>query len=112
MPIEIITEEQKQSLPGGIRVLRHQTGGMFKRRTKVTPSTGLSWYLKWAGTICILTGAACTSLELFPLNLILSTSGGVFWFVVGIIWLDRSLMLLNFCVGLIYFAGLLRYYLN
>jgi len=81
-------------------------------RDKVTPSQGLSWYLKWAGTFCILFGAGCTAWNIIPLNLILSTAGGVFWFMVGILWLDRSLILLNFCVGLIYFAGLLRYYLN
>jgi len=79
---------------------------------KVTPSHGLSWYLKWAGTICILVGAACTALDIVPINLFLSTLGGVFWLVVGILWWDKSLILLNICVGSIYFAGFVRYYLN
>tara|TARA_R110000824_G_scaffold199396_2_gene383345 strand:- start:524 stop:799 length:276 start_codon:yes stop_codon:yes gene_type:complete len=81
-------------------------------RDKVTPSHGLSWYLKWAGTFCILFGAACTSWNIVPLNLILSTSGGVLWFIVGILWSDKSLILLNLCVGSIYFIGLIRYFLE
>ena len=80
--------------------------------TKVTPSHGLSWYLKWAGTISLLVGAACTSLDIVPINLFLSTLGGVFWLVVGILCWDKSLILLNICVGSIYFAGFVRYYLN
>jgi hypothetical protein len=47
-----------------------------------------------------------------PINLYLSALGGVFWFIVGILWWDKSLMLLNLCVGFIYLAGLVRYYTN
>ena len=78
-------------------------------RDKVTPSQGLSWYLKWAGTFCILFGAACTAWNIIPLNLILSTLGGALWLTVGILWSDRSLILLNFFVGGIYFIGLMRH---
>ena len=78
----------------------------------LTPSNGLSWYLKWAGTVCILVGAGCTAFNIMPINLYLSALGGVFWFIVGILWWDKSLMLLNLCVGFIYLAGLVRYYTN
>ena len=81
-------------------------------RDKVTPSQGLSWYLKWAGSFCILFGAACTAFNIVPLNLMLSTLGGVLWFIVGILWWDKSLILLNLCVGSIYFVGLVRHYLE
>ena len=80
-------------------------------RKKVTPSRGLSWYLKWAGTIALLVGAACTSFEIVPLNLFLSSIGCLFWLIVGILWLDRALIVLNTIVGCIYFIGLMRYFL-
>ena len=80
-------------------------------RKKVTPSRGLSWYLKWAGTIALLVGAACTSFEIVPLNLFLSSIGCLFWLIVGILWLDRALIVLNIIVGSIYFIGLIRYFL-
>jgi len=79
---------------------------------KVTPKGDLSWYLKWCGTWCLLTGAFCTAFNIIPLKLILSTSGGVLWLVVGFLWADRSLILLNLAVGSIYFVGLLKYYME
>ena len=87
-------------------------------KNNITPSVaakaiyarGLSWYLKWAGTICILLGAACTSFEIIPLNLILSGTGCLFWLVVGVLWWDRALILLNIIVSSIYFIGLIRYF--
>jgi hypothetical protein len=84
--------------------------GKGSTRKKVTPSRGLSWYLKWAGTICILLGAACTSFEIIPLNLILSGTGCLFWLVVGVLWWDRALILLNVIVASIYFVGLIRHF--
>ena len=80
-------------------------------RDKITPAHGLSWYLKWAGTFCILFGATCTDWNIIPLNLILSTLGGALWLTVGVLWSDRSLILLNFFVGGIYFIGLVRHIL-
>lgn len=77
---------------------------------KVTPTGDLSWYLKWCGTGCILVGAACTAFNIIPINLVLSTLGGVFWLIVGFLWADRSLILLNAAVGSIYFIGLVKYY--
>ena len=88
-------------------------------KNNITPSVavkaiharGLSWYLKWAGTICILSGAACTSFEIIPLNLILSGTGCLFWLVVGVLWWDRALILLNIIVSSIYFIGLIRHFI-
>ena len=87
-------------------------------KNNITPSVAvkaiharsLSWYLMWAGTICILSGAACTCFEIIPLNIILSGTGWLFWLVVGVLWWDRALILLNIIVSSIYFIGLIRYF--
>ena len=65
-------------------------------KRKVTPTYTLDWYIKWAGTIMLLIGLILRSSNYMPgLDILFSLNGTVAWFVVGWIWHDRSLIVLN-----------------
>jgi len=69
-----------------------------------TPKYDTSWYVKWAASILILIavmarGSVNIEWELLAINqqvdLIASCIGTMGWFIVGMIWRDRALILLN-----------------
>ena len=76
-----------------------------KRITKsATPKQDLSWYIKWTASCFILASMSMRGIEGLQLaDLVLSLIGVTGWMVVGILWKDRALMLLN-GVGIILFA--------
>lgn len=76
-----------------------------------TPKHDLSWYIKWVSSICVLcavTFRASGIPELHTWDVLLSWVGAVGWFVVGFLWKDRALVLLNGVIGITLFAGLLK----
>ena len=87
-----------------------------------TPIGDLSWWLKW--TICVILLLAFTirsanipTVELagIPLQLwdmTLSWLGAIGWFIVGFMWKDRALILLNGVIGVLLFSGILRWILE
>ena len=80
----------------------------------VTPKEGITWYVKWASSIMMLTAVTlrATGLpELAIYDMILSWAGSVGWFFVALKWNDRALMILNGVFGVILFTGLLKYFL-
>ena len=64
---------------------------------KITPYKDLSWYIKWASTAILL--VAITSR---------AAGGCLGWTVVGFMWHDRALMILNSTVAGILTVGVLR----
>ena len=77
---------------------------------KVTPRGDLSWYIKWASSIILIIAMMFTAVELFPINMWIANIGFIGWLVVGMLWHDRSLMVLNAISLAIYSMGLLNYY--
>ena len=80
----------------------------------VTPKEGITWYVKWASSIMMLTAVTlrATGLpELAIYDMILSWAGAVGWFFVALKWNDRALMILNGVFGVILFTGLIKYFL-
>lgn len=77
---------------------------------KITPSKGLSWYVKWVATIIVLVGAVFNSLEITPVNFYFMLMGTALWFIVGMLWFDRALITLNAVIFGIYFIGLVLHY--
>lgn len=76
-----------------------------------TPKGDISWYIKWASSIIVLfavTIRASGVLELHVWDVLLSWLGAVGWFVVGFMWKDRALILLNGVISIMLFAGLLK----
>ena len=76
---------------------------------KIIPYKDASWYIKWASTAILLvaiTSRAAGGPQL--LDFILSITGTLGWTVVGFMWHDRALMILNSVVGGILRVGVLR----
>jgi len=77
---------------------------------KVTPLHDRSWYIKWASSIILIVAMLFTSANMFPINLYIANLGFVGWLVVGMLWHDRSLILLNAKSLAIYSLGILNYH--
>jgi len=80
---------------------------------KVTPYKDITWYVKWAASICILLAAslraASPSLHLY--DMLFSIVGLIGWLYVGLKWNDRALILLNGVISVILFGGIVRHIL-
>ena len=77
---------------------------------KITPRYDLSWYIKWFSSITLIIAMMFTAVELFPINLFIANVGFVGWFVVGMLWHDRALIVLNAISFAIYSMGILNHY--
>ena len=76
---------------------------------KITPYKDASWYIKWASTAILLvaiTSRAAGGPQL--LDFILSIAGTLGRTLVGFMWHDRALMILNSVVAGILTVGVLR----
>ena len=61
-----------------------------------TPKQDLSWYVKWTASCFILASMSIRGIEgLQFYDTILSLVGVTGWMVVGLLWKDRALILLN-----------------
>jgi len=87
-----------------------------------TPKGDLSWWIKWTSSIIVLAAitirsAGIPTAEMFgtPLqiwDIFFSWLGAVGWFVVGFLWKDRALILLNGVIALMLFGGLIKYWVG
>ena len=77
---------------------------------KLTPVGTLDWYIKWSASFIILIGMALTSINVTPFNLYFHFVGVVGWLIVGFMWHDRALMVVNSVAAMIFLMGILRYY--
>lgn len=78
-----------------------------------TPKYDLTWYIKWGASIITLFAIiirASGVMELHWLDMLFSWIGALGWAVVGFMWKDRAILLLNGVIGILLFAGLLNYY--
>ena len=56
----------------------------------------IDWYVKWIATVFVLTGMALrTTQEHMFADITVSMIGAAGWAVVGIMWKDKALILLN-----------------
>ena len=67
----------------------------------------LDFYLKWTATAFICLGALLISLDIYPLGPIVSLIGTAIWLVVSVMWRERSLIIVNTVVLIIYSVGLI-----
>ena len=85
---------------------------MMKELKKQTPYKTKDWYLKWVSSVILITGMLFTANNIYPLNLFISIAGIVGWILIGLIWNDRAIILIN-AIGLtIYINGILSYYVK
>jgi len=72
-----------------------------------TPKHDLSWYVKWTASIFILGSMSIRGVEGLQIyDLLLSLIGVIGWMIVGLLWRDRALILLN-GVGIVLFLNTL-----
>ena len=72
-------------------------------------SMGLDWYIKWFASIVLIIGAAVTALDMYPYNMYFQFVGITGWLIVGILWKDWALIVVNTVGSLILFAGIIHY---
>ena len=78
---------------------------------KITPKGDLSWYIKWVSVILILVATSARATGTLPhVDLWFGLFGTIGWFIVGYLWHDRALILLNGVLVTLIFTGLLNYY--
>ena len=104
-PSEIITNEATGT---------EYTVGEIENSTRivksVTPYYTADWYIKWIASIIVLFAVAIRSSgvpELMIWDIFLSWIGAGMWAVVGFMWKDRAILLLNGVLGLMLFSGLI-----
>ncbi len=54
-----------------------------------------SFALKWVASIIQILGYSATAFGMTPLNIYLFLVGLVGWFIVGVMWNDRAIMLIH-----------------
>lgn len=70
-----------------------------------TPKNDLSWYIKWTASAFILASMTMRGKEaLVDYDIALSLIGVSGWFIVGFLWNDRALILLN-GAGIMFFLS-------
>ena len=79
---------------------------------KITPKGDLSWYIKWTGSMFLIVAMMMTSANIFPLNLYVALVGMTGWLIVGILWHDRALIVLNAVSVSIYGLGIMNSWFN
>jgi len=61
-----------------------------------TPKYTIDWYVKWTASFFILISMSMRGIEGFQfLDLCFSLIGVTGWLIVGVLWKDRALILLN-----------------
>lgn len=63
--------------------------------------------LKWVASIFQIFGYAATAFGMTPLNIYLFFGGLIGWFIVGVLWQDRAIMLIHVVALAAMVAGLL-----
>ena len=78
----------------------------------MTPHKTKDWYIKWCASIILIVGIILTSNNIYPLNLYFDIVGLTGWFIVGMIWNDRALIVINVVSLAILTNGLVTYYVK
>ena len=60
-----------------------------------TPQYTLDWYIKWFSSVVLMIGMLLTSNNIYPVNLYFHFVGIAGWMIVGMLWNDRALMVIN-----------------
>ena len=79
---------------------------------KKTPIHTLDWYIKWIASFLLIIGVVLTSNNIFPANLIFHAIGMLGWFVVGILWNARALIVINAVTLALMSNGLITHYVK
>ena len=81
----------------------------------ITPKGDITWYIKWIASIITLIAVSVRSMglpDLYWIDMVGSWIGAFGWFLVGFMWKDRALIILNGVMSVILFSGLLKLFLG
>ena len=70
----------------------------------------MDWYIKWFSSIVLIIGATTTAMNLYPFNMYFQFIGITGWLVVGIMWKDWSLIIVNIVGSVIMLVGIIHYH--
>tara|TARA_B100000780_G_scaffold92388_1_gene64016 strand:- start:713 stop:997 length:285 start_codon:yes stop_codon:yes gene_type:complete len=70
----------------------------------------MDWWIKWFSSIILMIGAATTALNLYPFNMYFQFTGITGWLIVGIMWNDWALIVVNIVGSLILLTGIIHYH--
>jgi hypothetical protein len=62
----------------------------------------------WLANVITVVGVVFTSLDVYPLNIIILSLAGIFWVITGLLWKKPELWTLNALICVIYLYGLIR----
>ena len=71
-----------------------------------------SWKLKWIATGFLMIGAACNSLNIYPIGPIATLIGGLCWLTVSIMQREAALITTNLVLSTITLVGLVYTYIQ
>lgn len=69
-------------------------------------------WLAWLATVCLIASAVMASLNWYPFDIMGFMFSNILWVIVGVLWQEKSLVVMNAILTLIYIVGILRSYLN
>lgn len=68
---------------------------MFDITLGTQPDSRVTFLIKWIASILQIVGYATTAFGVTPLNIYFFFGGLIGWFIVGILWQDRAIMLIH-----------------
>jgi len=71
---------------------------------------GIDWYIKWFASVVLIIGATTTAMDMYPYNMYFQFVGITGWLIVGWIWKDWSLIVVNIIGSIILLAGIIHYH--
>jgi len=64
-------------------------------------------WLAWCATVSLICGSMLASFNIYPWYSIAFMIANTLWIVVGVLWRERSLVVMNSAITLIYIIGLI-----
>jgi hypothetical protein len=106
----IVTDKGKEITVGEVK----HSNRLIK---STTPKGDLSWYIKWASSLIVLVAISFRTVYdpkvpetawMHHIDIIGSWLGAIGWCLVGMLWKDRALILLNGVIGIILFTAVIK----
>jgi len=98
----IVTDDGKEY---SVAEIVHST----RIQKSATPKGTLDWYLKWIASVWLLVAISIRSTglpELQIYDMLLSFAGTALWAVVGFMWRDRAIIIINGVACIMLLGGL------
>ena len=107
-----LTERGMNKIMGNKEFHPDEIANSNRIQKSATPKHDVSWYVKWVASCFILSSMSIRGIEgLQFYDTILSLVGVTGWMVVGLLWKDRALILLNGAGIVLFIRTLITEYL-